>query len=115
MSGEARSTAWLAGLVLGVVAGFVALELPTLGIVFLVLALVLLGRRAPRRAGVGGLALGFGSLWVVVLAHAWFECATGTWHGCTGSSSADGFLVAGVVILLLGVLLTWIAGRGTQR
>lgn len=104
-----RSTPWIAGLVLGVGDGFLALEVPTIGLLLFGIALVPLSRRGTRTSGLGGLAVGFGGAWVAVLEHARIECSSGAWQGCTMGSLTDDFLLAGVAILAAGLALTAIA------
>jgi hypothetical protein len=108
-SDRARRTARLAGLVLGIADGFLSLEIPVIGLLLVCLALVLLGLRAGRAAGLGGLAIGFGGTWVAALLNERFQCSTGAWQGCTGGSLDVPYLVAGAVILAAGIGLTLIS------
>jgi hypothetical protein len=110
-----RGTAWVAGLVLGVAAGFVGLEAPTIGLGLVVLAIVLLGWRAPRTARIGGLAFGFGALWVVLLVRGLVYCSNGTWQGCSWSPTVAGFVALGAIILLIGVVLSAVALTGSSH
>jgi hypothetical protein len=107
-----RHTAWVAGLVLGVALGFVGLEAPSIGLGLVVLAMVVLGLKAPRTAGIGGLAFGFGVLWVLVLARGLLYCSNGTWQGCSSSPTTEVFLAIGAIILLIGIVLSVVALTG---
>jgi hypothetical protein len=104
----ARRTAWLAGLALGVLDGFLGFEFPTLALVLVILAAVLLARQRPWRAGIGGLLIGAGSLWLVVLFRAVATCRAFDAvpnQGCV-MPAMDGFLIAAGVVALVGLALT---------
>ena len=74
MPRNGRGTAWLAGLVLGSLDGLVGAELPVLGLILIALAAVVLGRRGGA-AAIGGLLLGAGGIWAVILLNAVARCA----------------------------------------
>jgi hypothetical protein len=73
-SGDGRRTDWLAGLVVGALAGVLTLIFPTLGWgIALVFGLLIL-RRGRRLPAFGGLFLGLGAAWVGLLVRAELAC-----------------------------------------
>jgi hypothetical protein len=102
---------WLAGVVVGVAAGVVTLTFPTLG--WLIVAAFLLGliRAAPRLPAVGGLFLGLGTTWLVLLVRSHVECQgfnAGPAQECFGPDIGP-FLAVGGVLLAIGGLATGMA------
>jgi hypothetical protein len=73
-SADGRRTDWLAGLVVGVVAGVLALIFPTLGWGIALVFGLLIIRRARRLPAFGGLFLGLGAAWVGLLVRAQLAC-----------------------------------------
>jgi hypothetical protein len=107
-------TAWLAGLVLGVPAAFLVLVFPLVGVLILLAAVALLLLRGPRRFGIGGLLIGFGSTWTALLLLARLNCDAfnaAPNQGCTEPPTIDTYLVAGVILAMLGLALTLVAVR----
>lgn len=113
MTRVAPRTAWLLGLVLGALDGFLGFEFPSLALGLFAIAAILLARDASRAAGLGGLLLGAGGLWVVVLLRAQASCAAfsaGPNQECVMSDITP-FLSAAAVAALLGLGLTLSAAR----
>jgi len=113
LSTTRRRTAWLAGLVLGVVNGFLLFEFPILAVVLLLASAVLVTRSRSWTAGLGGLAIGLGGLWVLVLGRARASCDAFNevpGQGCV-MPTVDGYLIAGAIVALAGIALTIHAWR----
>lgn len=101
-------TAWLAGVVLGVLDGFLLFEFPLLGLVLTLIAALLLGRERPRSAGIGGLLVGIGGCWTFFLTRAKLACLAfdaAPNQGCE-MPTVEGYLVAAGLVLLVGIGLT---------
>jgi hypothetical protein len=113
MRGTPPRTARLSGLVLGVANGFLLFEFPTLALLLLLVSAVLVTRPAAWSAGLGGLALGLGGLWTVVLWSAEARCDAFNAvpnQGCE-MPTIDGYLLAGLAVSAIGIGLTVIAWR----
>jgi hypothetical protein len=109
MNGPVRR-GWIAGLVVGVAAGFATLELPTLGWLIVVVFAVLAAVMGPRAAALGGLLTGLGGIWLVLLGRVALTCqATGDELGCH-APGIEPWLVVGAAMLASGLALTLIAG-----
>ena len=61
-----RRTSWLSGLLLGALAGFLLLEFPLFGLLLGVVGGILVSIAGQRSAGIAGLLVGIGGLWVLV-------------------------------------------------
>ena len=112
-----RQAAWAIGLLLGALDGLLAAELPVMGLVLLGLGVALNARTPTRLAGIGGLLLGFGGLWFLVLWNAMVRCAAFDAlpdQGCS-MPSVTGFLVIAAVPMVAGIGLTVLAIRGGSR
>jgi hypothetical protein len=70
-----RLRGWLAGLIVGVVAGFWFAEWPTLGAVIAVLFAIPAAMSRERVAALGGLLLGIPAMWLTVIGLATARCA----------------------------------------
>ncbi|HET9613377.1 MAG TPA: hypothetical protein VFP22_01085 [Candidatus Limnocylindrales bacterium] len=107
-----RRTAWLAGVVVGVGAGALSLVVPVIG--WAIAGAFLVGVVVSRRpaAGVGGLLVGLGATWIALLAGADVRCRdfTGPGRQCIAPDTVP-WLVAGVVVALIGGLATLLAAR----
>ena len=106
---------WLPGFVVGVVAGFLSLELPPLGwliaAAFAVPALIV----GPRVASIGGLLTGSGAIWLVLLGRVGLMCRAPDGEiGCQ-APGIEPWLAAGGVQLAVGLALTVIAVLRTRR
>src|SRR5258705_9439811 len=114
MTGRARS-GWIAGLVVGVAGGFLALEFPTLGWLILVLFAVPAAVVGPRAAAIGGLLSGFGACWLVLLGRVAITCrATGDEPGCE-APGIESWLAVGAGIIVIGIALTIFAAARVRR
>jgi hypothetical protein len=110
-----RRSAWFSGLVVGVVAGFLTLELPTLG--WLLVVAYAVGALVWRRllSGVGGLLTGIGVIWVTLLGRVALTCqATGDELGCHAPDLGP-WLLVGVTMLIAGLALTALDGWRSRR
>jgi len=111
--GRERRLIWFIGLVIGLATGTLLLTIGVVGIAVLVLGIVLLLRGGPRMDGAGGFLTGFGLVWTVLFFNVKMNCATlGALPGetCTASDTTL-WLVGSVVILFLGLLVTFGFGR----
>jgi hypothetical protein len=109
--------AWLAGLVLGLLEGFLLFEFPTLALALVLATTILMTRPAAWSAGLGGLAVGVGGLWTVVLWQAQARCDAFNAvpdQGCE-MPTVDGYLLVGLVVAAVGVVLTLHAWRRRPR
>ena len=109
-------TAWLLGLLLGVLDGFLGFEFPPLALGLLAVATIVLSRDASRAAGIGGLLLGAGGLWIAVLLHAQASCTdfnAGPGQECV-MPDVTPYLGAAAVAALVGLALTLRAARGSR-
>lgn len=107
-----RRTAWLSGLVVGVAAGVVALELPTVGWLILI-AFVVGTLVSPKRlAALGGLGVGCGAAWLATLGQSIVACRafTGPGRECV-EPDLTAWLAVAVAMVLGGALATIVAGR----
>lgn len=103
------SSGWLAGMTVGAASGFLSLELPTAG--WLIAAAFLVGslRSARRVAAIAGELVGFGGAWLVLLGRVALECRAPDGEiGCQ-APGIEPWLVAGAVLLGLGLVLTAVA------
>ena len=111
-----RGSAWLAGLVVGVGAGFLSLSIPVIGWVIglAFLAGALLSRAVA--AGIGGLLVGGGGTWLVVLIESDARCRAfnGPGRECISPDLAP-WLAVGIGLLLAGAVATAIAARRYRR
>ncbi len=108
---------WLAGVVVGVVAGVLSLLFPTLGWLVVVAFLVGLIRAAPRLPALGGLFLGYGAAWLVVLVRSHVDCQTfdaAPNHEC-GDPDIGPWLAFAGVLFAVGVVLTVVARIRASR
>ena len=117
MKGRARR-GWVAGVVVGVAGGLLALEFPTLGWLILVLFAVPAAIVGPRAAAIGGLLIGLGGCWLVLLGRVALTCrATVEELGCR-APGIEPWLAASAVVLAVGLALTIVAflrGRPLAR
>jgi hypothetical protein len=108
----ARRSAWIAGLVVGVGAGFLSLSIPVVGwmIGLAFLAGAVLSRAVA--AGIGGFLVGGGGTWLAVLIESDARCRAfnGPGRGCMSPDLAP-WLAVGVALLLAGAVVTAIAAR----
>ena len=106
---------WLPGLVVGLAAGLLALELGPLGwlvaAAFAVIALIV----GPRVASIGGLLTGSGGIWLVLLGRVALMCRVPAGEiGCQ-APGIEPWLVAAAVQLAVGLALTVIAVPRPRR
>ena len=110
-------SAWLAGLVVGAAAGFLAVEVPVAGGLFFVAFAVPALLVRPRLAALGGLLNGAGSALVLVLKLAVASCDTfdrQPGQGCTSPDLGEWF-AAGVGMTAIGIVLTVLAVARSRR
>jgi hypothetical protein len=97
---ERAGRGWIAGLVVGVAGGFLALEFPTLGWL---------------AAAIGGLLTGIGACWLVLLGRVAITCqATGDELGCH-APGIEPWLAVGAGVLAIGLALTIVAFARARR
>jgi hypothetical protein len=106
---------WIAGLVVGVTAGFATLEIPPLGwllvVVFAIPALIV----GPRFAAIGGLLTGLGGVWLALLGRVALTCqATGEELGCH-APGIEPWLSVGGAMLAIGLFLSIVASVLRRR
>ncbi len=102
---------WLAGVVIGVAAGVLTLTFPTLGWLIALAFLLGLIRAAPRLPAVGGLFLGLGTTWLVLLVRSNLECQAfdaAPGQECVALDIGPWLAFAGV-LLAIGVISTALA------
>jgi hypothetical protein len=105
MNGRVRR-GWIAGVVVGVAGGLLALEIPTLGWLILVLFAVPAAIVGPRAAAIGGLVTGFGACWLVLLGRVAITCgATDDELGCH-APGIEQWLAVSAGVLAIGLTLT---------
>ena len=100
---------WLSGLVVGATAGFASLEIPPLGWLLLIAFAVPVAIDGPRIASIGGLLVGVGGTWIVLLGRVALTCqAVGDELGCRAPDLAP-WLLAGTGMFAIGLTLTIVA------
>ena len=108
MNGRRSLSNWIAGLVVGVGAGVVALVLPVFGWIIAVAFLVGLVRATPRIPAVGGLFLGLGTTWLALLIRSHFECQA--FNAVPGQGCMDPdigpYLTLGAAEVAIGIVAT---------
>ena len=108
---------WIAGVVVGVAAGVLSLFFPTLGWLIAVAFLVGLIRASSRLPAIGGLFLGFGAAWLVILVRSHLDCRAfnaAPNQECREPDIGSWLAVAGV-LLALGLLMTVVAWTRASR
>ena len=115
--GASKASAWLAGLVVGAIAGFMLAELPTLGL-FVALAFAVgavISR--DRLAALGGLLVGIPAAWLLVVGLATVHCADFDAQPGQECVMADlgGWGVVAAAILALGLVASVLAARRQLR
>jgi hypothetical protein len=114
MTGRARK-AWIAGLVVGVAGGFLALEFPTLGWLILALFAIPAAVVESRATAIGGLLSGLGVCWLVILGRVAITCrSTGDEPGCQ-APGIEPWLAVSAGIMAIGVALTIFAMARARR
>jgi hypothetical protein len=111
MAGTVRgagTVAWLIGAGLGALDGFVALEIPWIGLLLSAATAVVLARQRRGRLGVGGLLLTGGAIWLFFLVRAILDCQafdSMSDHGCAMPDLTP-WIAGGFVAIGAGILLT---------
>jgi hypothetical protein len=115
-SGEGRRTDWLAGLVVGAVAGVLTLIFPILGLGIALVFGLLIIRRARRLPALGGLFLGLGAAWVGLLVRAQLACQAFDAEPGQECIQPDigPWLAVGGVFVAIGVVATVVAALRRQ-
>lgn len=108
MSAPAAShrSSWIAGAALGLLAGFLLLEGPLFGLIVLIAAVALVAVKGDRRSGFGGLLIGLGGTWTLLLGRMKLTCPASI--GCQ-TPAIDTYLAIGIAILVLVSALSLIA------
>jgi hypothetical protein len=106
-------TDWLAGMLVGVVGGYLTLEGGPIGIAVLALAGVLIGRNDLRLPATGGLLLGAGGVGSIVLFGVTRACEqeASITEGSCSTIGAGPWIAASEAALVLGLVLTAIAAQ----
>lgn len=105
MSPNREKRGWLAGFVVGVAAGFLTLEFPSLGWLLAIAFAIPAAIVGPRVAAIGGLLAGLGAVWTVLLARVAVTCR----EGCEAPGIerwlifGGGLLAAGLALSVIGV------------
>jgi hypothetical protein len=100
---------WLLGIVVGAVVGAGSLIGGLVAALLGMVAAILVTMRPPRAWPVGGLCLGIGAAWALLLIRADVACGL----DCVGPDLTGWYLVAGA-LLALGVLVTISAVRAAR-
>jgi hypothetical protein len=101
---------WLGGFVVGVTAGCLTLEFPSLGWLLAIAFAVPAAIVGPRFAAIGGLLAGLGAIWTVLLGHGALTCR----EGCE-DPGIETWLVFGGSLLAAGLALSAIAAWRRRR
>jgi len=108
---------WIAGVVVGVAAGVLSLIFPTIGWLLAVAFLVGVIRATARLPAVGGLFLGFGAAWLVILVRSHLECKA--FDAVPGQECGEpdigSWLAVAGILFAFGVLLTVVAWARAGR
>ena len=99
-------SSWIAGAALGLLAGFLLLEGPLFGLIVLIAAAALVAVKGDRRSGFGGLLVGLGGIWTLLLGRVKLTCTASV--GCL-TPTIDTYLAIGIAILVLGSALSLVA------
>lgn len=91
---------WMAGLVVGLVAATGTLVAGMLGAVLGIASNVLVAARLPRSSVAGGVCLGLGIAWLILLLRADRACQA----DCVGPDLGAWYLVGGALVLVGAVL-----------
>jgi hypothetical protein len=105
-------TGWLAGLAVGMSGGFLALEGPLLGLALLVAMAALARLGGQLVAGLGGLLLGVGLVWIGLFGRLKLTCTAAS--GCE-APMIDAYLGLSVTFLVLGLATSGLALRSACR
>ena len=103
--------AWLAGLALGTTGGFLLLEGPVIGVPLVVAGAVIVRAAGQALAGSGGLLVGVGTIWLVLLGRMKVTCDADGPSGSCVAPGIDGYLAVAAVVLAAGIGLTVVAVR----
>ena len=108
-----RPRGWLAGLVVGVVAGFWFAEFPTLGAIIAVAFAVPAALSRTRLAALGGLLVGIPAMWLTVIGLATARCADFAAQPGQDCVMADvgPWVAVAVGLLILGAAASLAAAR----
>jgi hypothetical protein len=100
---------WLAGFVVGITAGFAALEIPPVGWGLVVAFAAAALRSRARGPATGGLLTGLGGVWVVLLERVAVSCRAS--DGELGCQAPDlhPWLTVGLAMLVVGAVLSLVA------
>lgn len=115
MTRSTIKTAVLAGVAVGAVGGVLLLEglSPTL---LLLAVYVVFARRAGQGlAGLGGILVGVGATWVVLLGWVKLSCDSTAPSATCEAPNIDAFLIIALALLVFGVGLWVLAVRRAQR
>ena len=91
---------------LGAASGFLFLEFPTAGLAVLAGAGVIVVRTGRGLAGIGGIFVGAGAVWVALFGRIKLTC---TAEGGCFAPSIDTYLAVSVALLLIGLALSGLA------
>ena len=106
MPRSARSgarTSWLVGLVLGALGAFALLEFPLAGAALTAVTLVLVARAGRAVAGVGGLLVGLGGMWLALFGRVALTCTEASSCFAPGIGSA---VTISAAVLAVGAALS---------
>ena len=103
---------WFAGLALGAGGGFLALEFPLLGLAILIATALIVWRRGRLGAGVGGLLVGAGGMWLALFGRVAIDCRVDA--GCT-APDIGAAVATSVGVLAIGLGLSMLAAVRARR
>ncbi len=122
-SGDSRDPSpiagWLAGLVLGALAGLTSISfaLGILALPIIVASLLLIGSKGPRAIAGAGFLTAWGLLWTVLLIQSTVACLTferGPGRWCEPGDNGS-WLIAGIVMFIAGLVASTVAFRRLPR
>ena len=109
-------TSWLAGLVLGALGAFLLLEFPVAGAALTAVTLVLIARAGRAAAGIGGLLVGLGGMWLVLFGRVALTCtSTADGSGCFAPDIAYAVAISAGILAVGGALSVITAIRARER
>jgi hypothetical protein len=103
---------WVAGLVLGAIGGPLTLEFPFLGLAICVATAAIIWLRGRAGAGIGGLLVGAGGMWLALFGRVALNCRMET--GCTAPDIGSA-VAASAAILAAGLGLSIVAAIRARR
>ena len=109
--GHPRRTAWLAGAVLGALAGVLVFVFPAAGVLMFGASIGIVLWQGPRLPGVAGIVTGVGLTWTVLFLRVKLECDA--FNAVPGQEcvapGVEQFLAVAATVVIVGAVLSAIA------